>query len=47
MELREKTKYVLGLPGGTQTGLEQGKKLPKDYDYGNNNTRTGSIPATG
>ena len=32
MELREKTKYVLGLPGGTQIGLEHGKKLPKDYD---------------
>ena len=26
MELRLKTKYVLGLPGGTQIGLEQGKK---------------------
>jgi len=26
MELREKTKYVLGLPGGTQIGLEHGKK---------------------
>ena len=25
MELREKTKYVLGLPGGTQIGLEHGK----------------------
>ena len=23
MELREKIKYVLGLPGGTQIGLEQ------------------------
>ena len=29
---REK-KYVFGLPGGTQTGLEHGKKLPKDYDH--------------
>ena len=27
MKLREKTKYVLGLPGGTQIGLEHGKKL--------------------
>ena len=26
MELREKTKYVLGLPGGTQKGLEHGGK---------------------
>ena len=25
MELREKTKYVVGLPGGTQIGLEHGK----------------------
>jgi hypothetical protein len=24
--LREKTKYVLGLPGATQIGLEHGKK---------------------
>ena len=33
MELRVKTKYVLGLPGGTQLGLEHGEKKPKDYDY--------------
>ena len=33
MELREKTKYVLWLPGGTQVGLEHGKSLPKDYDH--------------
>ena len=33
MEVREKTKYVLELPGGTQIGLEHGKKLPKDYDH--------------
>ena len=26
MELRVKTKYVLGLPGGTQIVLEHGKK---------------------
>ena len=26
MELRGKTKYGLGLPGGTQIGLEHGKK---------------------
>ena len=25
MEQREKTKYVLGLPGGTHIGLEHGK----------------------
>ena len=33
MELREKTKYVLGLPGGTQIGLEHGQKKLKDYDH--------------
>ena len=33
MELRVKTKYVLGLPGGTQIVLEHGKKNPKDYDH--------------
>ena len=32
MGLREKTKYVLGLPGVSQVGLEHGKK-PKDYDH--------------
>ena len=32
MELTEKTKYVLGLPGGAQIGLEHGKKKPKNYD---------------
>ena len=26
MKLREKTKYVLGLPGSTQIGLEHGQK---------------------
>ena len=26
MRLREKIKYVLGLPGGTQVGLDHGKK---------------------
>ena len=31
-ELRQKQKYVLGLPGGTQIGLEHGKK-PKDYEH--------------
>ena len=33
IKLREKTKYVFGLPGGTHIGLEHGKKLPKDYDH--------------
>ena len=35
MELREKTKQVLGLPGGTQLGLEHGEeeKKPKDYEH--------------
>ena len=33
MELREKTKYVLGLPGDKQIGLEHGQKYPKDYDH--------------
>ena len=33
MELREKTKYVLGLPGGTQIGFDHGQKYPKDYDH--------------
>ena len=35
MEWGEKTKYVLGLLGGTQKELKYGrrKKLPKDYDH--------------
>ena len=33
MELRVKTKYVFGLPGGPQTGLEHRKKNPKEYDH--------------
>ena len=33
MELREKTEGVFGLPGGTQIGLEHGKKYPMDYDH--------------
>ena len=33
MGLRLKTKYVLGLPGGTQIGLEHGKKNPKEYEH--------------
>ena len=32
MDLRVKTKYVFGLPGGTQIVLEHGNKYPKDYD---------------
>ena len=33
MELGEKTKYVLGLPGGTQIGLEHGEKKPRDHNH--------------
>ena len=34
MELREKTDYVLGLPGGTQIGWEHGEEEKnKDYDH--------------
>ena len=32
MELKVKTKCVLGLPLGKKIVLEHGKKLPKDYN---------------
>ena len=32
--VRREIKICLGLPGGTQIGLEHGKKLPKGFDHG-------------